>query len=72
MGISNLKYYIANVGISQESGMDYHMAQNRYCYYQKQNPHTPKVMTNLGYDDNLVSDFIQKVLFPETVSLGIT
>jgi hypothetical protein len=48
------------------------MAQNRYCYYQKQNPHTPKVMTNLGYDDNLVSDFIQKVLFPETVSLGIT
>ena len=65
MGINNLRYYLSNVGITQESGMDFHMAQNRYCYYQKQNPHTPKVMANLGYNDVMVSEFIRDVLFPE-------
>jgi hypothetical protein len=42
------------------------MAQNRYCYWQKQNPHTPKVMASLGLDEAMVHDFIHQVLFPET------
>ena len=39
--------------------------QNRYCYYQKQNPHTPKVMASLGLDPNDVEKFIHECLFPE-------
>ena len=65
LALENLDYYLDNVGKSQESMMDYHMAQNRYCFYQKQNPHTPRVMTNLGLDEEEVRVFIQEVLFPE-------
>ena len=40
--------------------------QNKYAYYQKQNPHTPKVMKSLGLDNELVDQFIGECLFPET------
>ena len=39
--------------------------QNRYCHYQKQNPHTPKVMESLGLDPKDVKHFIEDCLFPE-------
>lgn len=65
VGVDNLDYYLANVGLSQESGADFHMAQNRYCHYQKQNPHSPRVMESLGLSKELVKDFIEEVLFPE-------
>jgi len=39
--------------------------QNRYCAYQKQNPHTPKVMESLGLDPEDVRTFIDECLFPE-------
>ena len=42
--------------------------QNRYCHYQKQNPHTPKVMESLGLDPQDVKHFIQDCLFPEVDS----
>jgi hypothetical protein len=41
-------------------------AQNRYAYYQKQNPHTPRTMTSLGLDEEEVKLFINECLFPET------
>ena len=40
-------------------------AQNFYAENQKQNPHTPKVMTSLGLDEEDVRAFIQDCLFPE-------
>jgi phycocyanobilin:ferredoxin oxidoreductase len=40
-------------------------AQNRYAYYQKQNPHTPKTMTSLGLDEEDVRVFVQECLFPD-------
>lgn len=40
-------------------------AQNFYAANQKQNPHTPKVMTSLGLDEDDVRAFIQSCLFPE-------
>ena len=40
-------------------------AQNFYAQNQKQNPHTPKVMTSLGLDEEDVRVFIQDCLFPE-------
>ena len=38
--------------------------QNRYAYYQKQNPHTPRTMAALGLDPEDVETFIQDCLFP--------
>ena len=39
--------------------------QNRYCHYQKQNPHTPRAMEALGLDPDDVKHFIEDCLFPE-------
>lgn len=44
---------------------DFTSQQNNYCYNQKQNPHTPRVMESLGYDPETVQRFIQTCLFPE-------
>ena len=38
---------------------------NRYCHYQKQNPHTPKAMEALGLDPVDIKHFIEDCLFPE-------
>ena len=40
-------------------------SHNRYAYYQKQNPHTPRVMKSLGLDEEDVDVFVRDVLFPE-------
>lgn len=40
-------------------------AQNKYCHFQKHNPHTPRVMESLGFESDLVRDFIDNCLFPE-------
>jgi len=40
-------------------------AQNFYAENQKQNPHTPKVMTSLGLNEDDVHAFVQECLFPE-------
>jgi len=62
-----LHYYLANIGYSQESGMDYHMAQNRYCHYQKQNPHVVRSMVSMGEEEDTVRRYVSKLQFPETV-----
>ena len=65
VGLTNLDFYLKNVGLSQESGFEFHMAQNRYCHFQKQNPHTPRVLVNLGFTEQEAQDFIQSNLFLE-------
>ena len=65
LGLDNLDYYLENVGTTQYKDRNYSMSQDRYCHYQKQNPHTPRVMASLGLDEAMVKDFIQEVLFPE-------
>lgn len=61
----NLDFYISNIMKSAHthSGTKHH--QNYYCENQKQNPHTPKVMTSLGLSEDDVRVFIQECLFPE-------
>lgn len=39
--------------------------QNYYCQQQKCNPHTPRVLKSLGFNDEQVHDYIHKELFPE-------
>lgn len=39
--------------------------QNYYCQQQKCNPHTPRVLKTLGFNDEQVHEYIHKELFPE-------
>lgn len=61
-----LDYYLKNVGLTQESGADYHMAQDRYCRYQKQNPHVINSMVSMGVPRDKMITFVNTVLFPES------
>ena len=65
LGIKTLDYYLANVGLTQQSLSDYHMAQNRYCHYQKQNPRTPASLQHLGFTEQESRNFVEDMLFPE-------
>jgi len=66
VALKSLDYYLKNVGNTQESGADYHMAQNRYCYYQKQNPQVVNSMVSMGVKKETIKRFIDEILFPET------
>lgn len=65
MALRSLDYYLINVGNTQTAGADYHMAQNRYCYYQKQNPHVIKSMVTMGVEETTMHQFVNEILFPE-------
>lgn len=58
-------HWLETVGKTNYSTPDSTSEQNYYAQNQKQNPHTPKVMTSLGLDENDVRTFIQECLFPE-------
>ena len=60
-----LDYYLKNVGDTQQDAADFHMAQNRYCRYQKQNPHVIKSMVRMGVEEAKMQRFVNEVLFPE-------
>jgi phycocyanobilin:ferredoxin oxidoreductase len=57
--------YIKYVGDTNNTAKDTTELQNFYAHNQKQNPHTPKVMTSLGLNEQDVAVFIQECLFPE-------
>lgn len=57
--------YLMEVGETNNTAKDTSEVQNYYCENQKLNPHTPKVMTNLGLDEEDVEFFIEHCLFPE-------
>lgn len=65
VGLTNLEFYLKNVGKDQQDVATFEMAQNRYCRYQKQNPHTPRVLINLGFTEQEAQDFVSGTLFPE-------
>lgn len=68
MALDNLDTYFEELPKYTTSSIDTALIrdkQNRYCYYQKQNPHTPKVMESLGLPADDVKVFIEECLFPE-------
>ena len=65
MARKTLDHYLENVGETRGHAVDTKDAQNFYAQNQKQNPHTPKVMTSLGLNEDDVRVFIQECLFPE-------
>lgn len=60
-----LPYYLDTVGETAGQAVNTIPNQNFYCENQKQNPHTPKVMTSLGLNEEDVRVFVQDCLFPE-------
>ena len=67
LALDSLDYYLKNVGNTQQDAADYHMAQNRYCRYQKQNPHVIRSMVSMGVEESTMKRFVEEVLFPEVV-----
>lgn len=65
MAKNNLKYYLTEVEETNGYAIDTSEHQNYYCENQRQNPHTPKVMTSLGLNPEDVRVFIQECLFPK-------
>lgn len=62
-----IKHYLDTIGETKGTADPeiVKQAQNFYAQNQKQNPHTPKVMTSLGLNEDDVKVFIQDCLFPE-------
>lgn len=61
-----LHTYLSEIGrVCLEDPKKQAEAQNRYAYWQKQNPHTPRTMSALGLDEEDVRVFIEDCLFPE-------
>lgn len=60
-----ISHYLETVGETNYKVADTTFEQNFYAQNQKQNPHTPRVMTSLGLDEEDVRVFIQDCLFPE-------
>jgi phycocyanobilin:ferredoxin oxidoreductase len=60
-------HYISTISETNNKIADNTFEQNFYAQNQKQNPHTPRVMTSLGLDEEDVKVFIQECLFPEIV-----
>lgn len=64
---TNLDHYLFELprytGTSQENLVI--KAHNRYAHFQKQNPHTPRVMKSLGLSEEDVDNFVEHCLFPE-------
>jgi phycocyanobilin:ferredoxin oxidoreductase len=62
---SVVNHYLETVGETNNTVENTTDAQNYYAINQKQNPHTPKVMSSLGLNEDDVTVFIQECLFPE-------
>jgi hypothetical protein len=63
MVLTNLDHYLKNIG--EVTPDCFKEQQNFYCQNQKKNPHTPKVMSSLGLNQEEIDTFIHKSLFPE-------
>ena len=66
LALASLDYYLKNVGVTQQWPNDFHMAQNRYCHYQKQNPHVVNSMVAMGIPKEQIEKFVDEILFPQT------
>jgi len=65
MAKDTIEHYLSTVGETIGQAANTTEAQNYYAQNQKQNPHTPRVMTSLGLAEEDVRAFIQECLFPE-------
>jgi Ferredoxin-dependent bilin reductase len=62
---SSLDYYLANVGNTRDELADIKFGQNKYCIFQKQNPHVVRSMVSMGVPEQVINQFVNDILFPE-------
>jgi hypothetical protein len=62
---TSLEYYLQNVGKTKQSFFNYKPSQNRYCYWQRQNPRVVSSMVAMGESEETITRFVKQVLFPE-------
>ena len=66
LGIKTLDYYLSNVGTTRVAvGRKFIDEQNYYCQNQKQNPHVVRSMVAMGFEQAVIEQFVDEVLFPE-------
>jgi hypothetical protein len=65
LGIKTLDYYLNNVGKTVNENSNYAEQQDYYCINQKQNPHVVRSMTAMGFEETVIRNFVDEVLFPE-------
>jgi len=65
MARKGVDHYLNTVSETNNTVLNTSEQQNFYAQNQKMNPHTPKVMTSLGLNEEDVRVFIQECLFPE-------
>ena len=65
LGKETLEYYLEKLPETNDSNIDTTDDQNKYCHYQKQNQHTPRVLVNLGFTEDEARSFVSDRLFPE-------
>lgn len=64
--LDNIKTHRPNLTYDEQiARYDFTQQQNYYCQQQKCNPHTPRVLKSLGFNDDQVHEYIHKELFPE-------
>lgn len=59
---ANTNWYVNTMTVNHDMPSSY--AHNKYAYFQKQNPHTPRTMKALGLDEADVDFFVNECLFP--------
>ena len=62
---TSLEYYLQNVGKTKQNYFNYKPSQNRYCYWQRQNPRVVSSMVAMGESEETITNFVKQVLFPE-------
>lgn len=68
MAARGIEHYLVSVGETNNTTEDTTDSQNFYTDNQRLNPHTPKVMTALGLNEDDVNAFIQDCLFPKIIN----
>lgn len=64
LGMETLSYYLNHVGHAADPQCDYTQQHNYYCVNQRLNPHTPRVLMNIGFSQDQAIDFVNHSLFP--------
>jgi hypothetical protein len=64
LGVDTLNYYVDHVGDISDINNDFTERQNYYCKNQRLNPHTPRVLVNLGFTQEQATSFVENNLFP--------
>jgi hypothetical protein len=65
LGIDSLTYYLETTRNYVEQDADYKDRHNMYCKFQKQNPHVVRSIVAMGFNEDIITEFVDEVLFPE-------